>query len=77
MAEKFFYSINTCLAQVKYHFNENTLTSSSLQKGHFHMPDVLKQSLFVTCSQTSLLREKFQVTDVTSECPHQFKEEVL
>ena len=77
MAEKFFYSINTCIAQVRYHFNENTLTSSSLQRGHFHMPDVLKQSFFVTCSQSILLREKFQVTDVTSECPHQFKEEVL
>ena len=48
-----------------------------MQRAHFHMPDVLKQSLFVTCSQSVLLREKFQVTDVTSECPHQFNKEAL
>lgn len=41
------------------------------------MPDILKQSLFVTWSQSVVLREKLQMTHVPSECSHQLNEDML
>lgn len=40
------------------------------------MPNVLTQQPLLTCSRSILLREKFQVADVTSERPHWFDEDV-